>query len=41
MSLGPAEFFEVRVALALSQDTVPLVGGEVAGMWLVLEVQGR
>lgn len=30
MSLGPAELFEVCVALTLSKDTVTLMGREVA-----------
>lgn len=32
MSFGPAELFEVCVALTLSEDTATLMGREVAGM---------
>lgn len=41
MSFGPAELFEVHVALALSKDTATLMGREVTGMWPVLEVESR
>lgn len=41
MSFGPAELFEVHVALALSEDTATLMGREVAGMWPGLGVQSR